>query len=90
LETFAGNENVLTSESRCKSAFISNGSNITGAMQYADDNNLVVKRKIIDRVLFMEEHTQIMCEMGTGSAGEWKLQCLIESVCNAGEKVRGE
>jgi hypothetical protein len=57
-------------------------------MQYADDDNLVVERKIIDRVLFMEENMQVICEVGTKSAGQWKLRCLIESICNARKKVR--
>jgi hypothetical protein len=34
-------------------------------MQYADDDNLVVEWKIIDRVLFKEEHTQIIREVVT-------------------------
>lgn len=66
------------------------GGNVARSMQYADDDNLVVERKIIDRVLFMEERAQIFCEVGTRRAAEWKLQCLIESICNAGKKVRGE
>ena len=59
-------------------------------MQYADDDNLVVERKIIDRVLFKEEHTQIIRQVVTRDAREWKLQCLIESICDAGKKVRGK
>ena len=59
-------------------------------MQYADDDNLFVERKIIDRVLFKEEHTQFITEVVTRGAGEWKLQCLIESICNPGKKVRAK
>jgi len=81
---------ILANELFCKSALIRDGGNVTRAMQYADDDNLVVERKIIDRLLFMEEHTQIICEVVTRRAGEWRLQCLIESICNAGKKVRGK
>jgi hypothetical protein len=73
-----------------ESALIRNGSNVARAMQYADDDNLVVERKVIDRVLVKEEHTQIIREVVTRGAGDWKLQCLIESICNAGKKVRGK
>ena len=81
---------IRANELFCKSALTGDGGNVTRAMQYTDDDNLVVERKIIDRILFMEEHAQIICEVVTRRAGEWKLQCLIESNSNASKKVCGE
>jgi hypothetical protein len=77
-------------ESDCKSTFVGHGSNIAGSMKDADNDDFVGARKIIDRVFLIEDHTQIVCEMGTGSTGEWELQCLSESGFGAGEKISGE
>ena len=69
-----------------KTTLIRDGRNIPGAVQNADDDDFVFAWKVVDRILAVKDHAQVLRKMGTSGSGEREARGVAESGLNLGDK----